>query len=72
MTLEGIGFEGLGGFDSNEKEAVLKIDDVSSVDRVFDDAFVGYGEEGFVMGEGVVMSSSSLDMSTKSCLGGMM
>ncbi|GKC07667.1 hypothetical protein Tco_0999277 [Tanacetum coccineum] len=30
------------------------------------------GEEDFVMREGVVVSSSSLDMFTKSCLGGMM
>ncbi|GJV83531.1 hypothetical protein Tco_1523429 [Tanacetum coccineum] len=31
-----------------------------------------FEEEDFVMGEGVVVSSSSLDRSTKSCLGGMM
>ncbi|GJY90456.1 hypothetical protein Tco_0505652 [Tanacetum coccineum] len=48
------------------------VDDVSLVDGVFDDAFGGDGEEDFVMGEGVVVLSSSLDMFTKSCLGGMM
>ncbi|GKC14199.1 hypothetical protein Tco_1010981 [Tanacetum coccineum] len=49
-----------------------KVDDVSLVDGVFDGAFGGDGEEDFVMGEGVVVSSSSLEMLTKSCLGGMM
>ncbi|GJZ51095.1 hypothetical protein Tco_0605610 [Tanacetum coccineum] len=39
---------------------------------IFDGAFGGDGEEDFVMGEGVVVPSSSVDMSTKSCLGGMM
>ncbi|GKC86638.1 hypothetical protein Tco_1147287, partial [Tanacetum coccineum] len=48
------------------------VDDVSLVDEVFDGAFGGDGEEDFVMGEGVVVSSSSLDRSTKSCLGGIM
>ncbi|GJR74309.1 retrovirus-related pol polyprotein from transposon TNT 1-94 [Tanacetum coccineum] len=51
---------------------VPKVDDVSLVDGVFDGAFGGDEEEDFVMGEGVVVSSSSLDRSTKSCLGGMM
>ncbi|GJS61950.1 MAK10-like protein [Tanacetum coccineum] len=41
-------------------------------ERFFNGAFGGDGEEDFVIGEGVVVSSSSLDMSTKSCLGGMM
>ncbi|GJY18705.1 putative reverse transcriptase domain-containing protein [Tanacetum coccineum] len=61
-----------GGFDSNEEEVVPKVDDVSLVDGVFDGAFGGDGEEDFVMGEGVVVSSSSLVRSTKSCLGGIM
>ncbi|GKF27766.1 hypothetical protein Tco_0094108, partial [Tanacetum coccineum] len=54
------------------EEVVPKVDDVSFVDGVFDGAFGGDGEEDFVMGEGVVVSSSLLDRSTKSCLGGMM
>ncbi|GJZ48663.1 hypothetical protein Tco_0602495 [Tanacetum coccineum] len=54
-----------------EEEVVPKVDDVSLVDGVFDGAFGGDGEKNFVMGEGVVVSSSSLDMFTKSCLGGM-
>ncbi|GJX08353.1 hypothetical protein Tco_0196285 [Tanacetum coccineum] len=41
-------------------------------ERFFNGAFGGDGEEDFVMREGVVVSSSSLDMFTKSCLGGMM
>ncbi|GKB64773.1 hypothetical protein Tco_0920959, partial [Tanacetum coccineum] len=59
-------------FDSNEEEVVPKVDGVSLVDGVFDGAFGGDGEEDFVMGEGVVVSSSSLVRSTKSCLGGIM
>ncbi|GJT53492.1 hypothetical protein Tco_0988546 [Tanacetum coccineum] len=51
---------------------VPKVDDVSLVDGVFDGAFGGDEEEDFVMRECVVLPSSSLDMSTKSCLGGMM
>ncbi|GJW33749.1 hypothetical protein Tco_0053781 [Tanacetum coccineum] len=49
-----------------------KVNDVSLVNGVFDGAFGGDGEEDFVMGEGVVVSSSSLDRSTKSCLGEIM
>ncbi|GJX90459.1 hypothetical protein Tco_0343785 [Tanacetum coccineum] len=67
-----IGFEGLGGFDSNEKDVVPKVDDVSLVDGVIDGALGGDREEDFVIVEGLVVSSSSLDMFTKSCLGGMM
>nr|GEW61063.1 hypothetical protein [Tanacetum cinerariifolium] len=52
----------LDGFDSNKEEVVPKVDDVSLVDRVFDGAFGGDGEEDFVMGEGVVVSSSSQDV----------
>ncbi|GJU82584.1 hypothetical protein Tco_1284949 [Tanacetum coccineum] len=51
---------------------VPKVDDISLVDRVFDGAFGGDGEEDFVMGKGVVVLSSSLVRSTKSCLGGIM
>ncbi|GKA71409.1 hypothetical protein Tco_0777548 [Tanacetum coccineum] len=60
------------GFDSNEKEVVPKVDDVYLVDGVIDGAFGGDGEEDVVMREGVVVPSSSLEMLTKSCLGGMM
>nr|GEU61244.1 ATPase 11, plasma membrane-type [Tanacetum cinerariifolium] len=48
-----------------------KVDNVSLVDGVFDGAFGGDGEEDVVMGEGVVVASSSLEMLTKSCLGEM-
>ncbi|GJS53383.1 hypothetical protein Tco_0626745 [Tanacetum coccineum] len=65
MSLEWNWFEGLG-------EVVPKVDDVSLVDRVFDGAFGGDGEEDFVMGEGVVVSSFSLERSIKTCLGGIM
>ncbi|GKE03392.1 hypothetical protein Tco_1395410 [Tanacetum coccineum] len=66
------GDEGLGGFDSNGKEVVPKVDDVSLVDGVFNGAFSGKGEEDVVMGVGVVLTSSSLEMLTNSCLGGIM
>ncbi|GKE51622.1 hypothetical protein Tco_1486778 [Tanacetum coccineum] len=39
-------------------EVVLKLDDVSLVDRVFDGAFSGDGDEDFVIGEGVFVSSA--------------
>nr|GEZ27764.1 hypothetical protein [Tanacetum cinerariifolium] len=42
------------------------------VDVVFDGAFGGVGDEEVVVGEGVVVISSSLDMLTNSCLGGIM
>ncbi|GJX84913.1 hypothetical protein Tco_0335687 [Tanacetum coccineum] len=82
----GNGFEDLGGasmvssrkggedygLDLNEEEIVPKVEDVSLVDGVFDDAFGEEGDEDFVIGEGVVVSSSLLVRSIKSCLGGMM
>ncbi|GJU76356.1 hypothetical protein Tco_1273426 [Tanacetum coccineum] len=45
---------------------------ISEVDVVFDGAFGGVGDEEVVVGEGVVVISSSLDMLTNSCLGGIM
>ncbi|GJS64469.1 hypothetical protein Tco_0679033 [Tanacetum coccineum] len=42
------------------------------VDVVFDGAFGGVGDEEFVVGEGVVVISSSLEMLINSCLGGIM
>nr|GEX93595.1 hypothetical protein [Tanacetum cinerariifolium] len=38
----------------------------------FDGAFGGVGDKDVVVGEGVVMTSSSLEMLTNSCLGGIM
>ncbi|GJS91061.1 hypothetical protein Tco_0773697 [Tanacetum coccineum] len=66
------GCEGLRGFDSSEEEVVPNVEDVSLVNGVFDDAFGGDGEEEVVMSKGVVVTSSSLEMLTKSCLGGIM
>ncbi|GJV23688.1 hypothetical protein Tco_1376383 [Tanacetum coccineum] len=60
------------GFDSSEEEVVPNVEDVSLVNGVFDDAFGGDGEEEVVMSKGVVVTSSSLEMLTKSCLGGIM
>ncbi|GJX25648.1 ribonuclease H-like domain-containing protein [Tanacetum coccineum] len=45
---------------------------VIAVDVVFDGAFRGVGDEEVVVGEGVVVISSSLDMLTNNCLGGIM
>nr|GFB01352.1 hypothetical protein [Tanacetum cinerariifolium] len=42
------------------------------MDVVFDGAFGGAGDAEVVVGEGVVVISSSLDMLTNSCLGGIM
>nr|GEU60879.1 retrovirus-related Pol polyprotein from transposon TNT 1-94 [Tanacetum cinerariifolium] len=53
-------------------EVVPKVDDVSLVDGVFDGAFGGDGEEEVFIGEGVVVTSLSLKMLTKSCLRVMM
>ncbi|GJX17673.1 hypothetical protein Tco_0218505, partial [Tanacetum coccineum] len=41
-------------------------------DVVFDGAFGGVRDEEVVVGKGVVVISSSLDMLTNSCLGGIM
>ncbi|GJU06965.1 hypothetical protein Tco_1123395 [Tanacetum coccineum] len=42
------------------------------MDVVFDGAFGGVGDEEVVVGEGVVVTSSSLEMLTNNCLGGIM
>nr|GFC40781.1 hypothetical protein [Tanacetum cinerariifolium] len=42
------------------------------VDVVFDGAFGRVGDEEVVVGEDVVVTSSSLEMLTNSCLGGIM
>ncbi|GJX12082.1 hypothetical protein Tco_0201941, partial [Tanacetum coccineum] len=55
-----------------EDEVVPKVDDVSLVDGFFYSAFGGDGDENFVIGEGVFVSSSSWVKSTKSFLGGIM
>ncbi|GJW51903.1 hypothetical protein Tco_0093254 [Tanacetum coccineum] len=60
------------GGSGGKVDLVPKVDDVSLVDGVFDGAFGRDREEDFVIREGVVVSSSSLVKSTKSCLGGMM
>ncbi|GJU78275.1 hypothetical protein Tco_1275345 [Tanacetum coccineum] len=60
------------GFDSNEEEIMTKVKDVSLVNGVFDCTFGGEGDDDFIIGEGVVVPSSSLVRSRKSSLGGMM
>ncbi|GJR89578.1 hypothetical protein Tco_0213589 [Tanacetum coccineum] len=55
-----------------EEEVIPNVEEVSLVDGFFDGAFGGDGEEEVVTVEGVVVTSSSLEMLTKSCLGGIM
>ncbi|GKF16566.1 hypothetical protein Tco_0061484 [Tanacetum coccineum] len=50
---------------------VMKAMVVSFVDVVFDGALRALGEEEVVVGEGVVVTSSSLEMLTNNYLGGM-
>ncbi|GJR63742.1 hypothetical protein Tco_1505904 [Tanacetum coccineum] len=61
---------------SSTKGDVLEGGGVSSnvtlMDVVFDGAFRGVGDEEVVVGEGVVVTSSSLEMLTNNCLGGIM
>ncbi|GJY05464.1 hypothetical protein Tco_0371404 [Tanacetum coccineum] len=56
------GFKGRGEVGSFE----------DGVDVVFDGAFGGVGDEEVVVREGVVVTSSSLEMLTNSCVGGIM
>nr|GEU96936.1 hypothetical protein [Tanacetum cinerariifolium] len=65
MTLELNWVEGLG-------EVVPKVDDAYLVDGVFNGALGVDVEENVVIGESVVVSYSSLERLTKSCLGEMM
>ncbi|GJT51325.1 hypothetical protein Tco_0977482 [Tanacetum coccineum] len=63
--------------DSQDDEVVPRVEDVLFVDGVLEGALGGKGDEDFAMGKGILMLSSSLVMSTKSCvqggfLGGMM
>nr|GEY50430.1 hypothetical protein [Tanacetum cinerariifolium] len=55
-----------------EEEIVPNVEEVSLVNEVFYGAFGGDGEEEVILGEGVVGKSSSLEMLTKSYLGGML
>ncbi|GKA07718.1 hypothetical protein Tco_0686942 [Tanacetum coccineum] len=54
----------------NERKKVFR--ERKKLDVVFDGAFGGVRDEEVVVGEGVVVTSSSLDMLTNSCLGGIM
>ncbi|GJR59550.1 hypothetical protein Tco_1501712 [Tanacetum coccineum] len=58
-----------GGFG---EDVFYWLDEVLLVDVVFDGAFGGVEDEEVVVGEGVVVTSSSLEMLTNSCLGGIM
>ncbi|GJV78620.1 hypothetical protein Tco_1514490 [Tanacetum coccineum] len=58
------------GLYLKDDDVVPKLEDVSLVEGVLDSAFGGECDEDFAMGEGVLVSSSSLVMSTKSCVQG--
>ncbi|GJV19646.1 hypothetical protein Tco_1368666 [Tanacetum coccineum] len=58
-------------FKRRDIQDVLK-QRVQSFRRVFDGAFRGVRDEDVVVGEGVVVTSSSLEMLTNSFLGGIM
>ncbi|GKB67043.1 hypothetical protein Tco_0928455 [Tanacetum coccineum] len=60
------------GFRVEVDVRVIEVDDVSLVDGVFDGAFGGEGEKDVVIGESVVVTSSSLEMLINSCLGRIM
>ncbi|GJV67040.1 hypothetical protein Tco_1482549 [Tanacetum coccineum] len=55
-----------------KKESSDEESSTSKMDVVFDSAFGGVGDEEVVVGEGVVVTSSSLAMLTNSCLEGIM
>ncbi|GJZ29834.1 hypothetical protein Tco_0574481 [Tanacetum coccineum] len=58
----------------NGKDEKKRLDHLKQdlMDVVFDGAFGGVGDEEVVVGESVVVISSSLDMLINSCLGGIM
>ncbi|GJT88736.1 hypothetical protein Tco_1070453 [Tanacetum coccineum] len=56
----------------NEKDGLFNLKANDQMDVVFDGAFGGVGDEEVVVGEGVVVTSSSLEMLTNSYLGGIM
>ncbi|GJY74913.1 hypothetical protein Tco_0479344 [Tanacetum coccineum] len=62
----------IGGSDFILGRGVSNVKEVSLINGVFDGVFGGDGEEEVVIGEGVVVTSSSLEMLTKSCLGEIM
>nr|GEX16928.1 hypothetical protein [Tanacetum cinerariifolium] len=55
------------GLNSND-DVVPKVEEVPLVDGVLEDAFGGKGDDDFDMGEGVLVSSSSLVKYTKCCV----
>nr|GEY55764.1 hypothetical protein [Tanacetum cinerariifolium] len=73
MIVELNGMRGCGCSEGGDREEVVpKVDDISLVDGFFDGAFGGDGEDDVVIEEGVVVTSSSVEMLTKSCLGRIM
>ncbi|GKD10139.1 hypothetical protein Tco_1189824 [Tanacetum coccineum] len=57
---------------NGDKENVISKEDDFEVVEVFDGAFGGVRDEEVVVGEGTVVTSSSLEMLTNNCLGGIM
>ncbi|GKA28738.1 reverse transcriptase domain-containing protein [Tanacetum coccineum] len=59
-------------YDIYCEDVLVLCDNKGAIDLIFDSAFRGVGDEEVVVGEGVVVTSSLLEMLTNSCLGGIM
>ncbi|GKE02768.1 hypothetical protein Tco_1390751 [Tanacetum coccineum] len=59
-------------FSSKGFKGLVEVGSFEDGDEVLDGAFRGVGDEEVVVGEGVVVIYSSLEMLTNSCLGGIM
>ncbi|GJW85547.1 hypothetical protein Tco_0158692 [Tanacetum coccineum] len=65
------GLDGISRGVIGDNERVISNGEMVWIDVVFDGALGALGEE-VVMGEGVVVTSSSLEILTNNCLGGIM
>ncbi|GJW06475.1 reverse transcriptase domain-containing protein [Tanacetum coccineum] len=66
------GLDGISRGVIGDNERVISNGEMVWIDVVFDGALGALGEEEVVMGEGVVVTSSSLEILTNNCLGGIM
>ncbi|GKA77300.1 hypothetical protein Tco_0783761, partial [Tanacetum coccineum] len=66
------GLDGISRGVIGDNERVISNGEMVWIDVVFDGALGALGEEEVVMGEGVVVTSSSLEILSNNCLGGIM
>ncbi|GKA52326.1 hypothetical protein Tco_0745522, partial [Tanacetum coccineum] len=66
------GLDGISRGVIGDNERVISNGEMVWIDVVFDGALGALGEKEVVMGEGVVVTSSSLEILTNNCLGGIM